>query len=58
METEEKARTLRHRVEIKLSEEQKALIARAAALTKQGLSEFVRYAAESAAREVVSRSER
>ena len=49
-------RATRHRIEIKVSEEQKALFARAADASKQGISEFVRSAAEGAAREVLSRS--
>jgi len=43
----------RHRIEIKVSEEQKDLIARAAAATRQGISEFVRAAAERAATEAL-----
>jgi len=45
----------RHRIEIKVSAEQKELIARAAAFSKTGISEFVRTAAERAARETLSR---
>lgn len=47
----------RHRVEVKLSEEQKDVITRGAALAKQGLSEFVRTAAENAARDLISRAD-
>lgn len=43
----------RHRIEIKLSAEQKDLIVRGAAAAKQGISEFVRAAAERAARAVL-----
>jgi hypothetical protein len=43
----------RFRVEIKVSEAQKELIIRAAAVSKQGLSEFVRISAEQAARKVL-----
>lgn len=46
--------TKRHRIEIKVSEEQKDLIARAAEIARQGISEFVRAAAERAARELIS----
>ncbi len=53
--TEQKPdRPTRHRVEIKLSEEQKDLIARGAALARQGISEFVRSAAERAARDLIA----
>ena len=48
-------RSARHRIEIKLSEEQKATIVRGAALAKQGVSSFVRDAAERAARELISK---
>jgi len=43
----------RHRIEIKVSEKQKDLIARAAAAKGQGISEFVRTAAEHAATEAL-----
>jgi uncharacterized protein (DUF1778 family) len=49
------ART-RHRIEIKVSESQKDLITRGAAAAKQGISEFVRLAAERAANEALQRS--
>ncbi len=45
----------RHRIEIKVSEAQKDLISRAAAAQGKGLSEFVRTAAEAAARDAVAR---
>jgi uncharacterized protein (DUF1778 family) len=45
----------RHRIEIKVSESQKDLITRAAAAKKTGLSEFVRNAAEAAARDILSK---
>lgn len=45
----------RHRIEIKVSQEQKALIVRAAELAGVGVSEFVRSAAERAARAAVSK---
>jgi uncharacterized protein (DUF1778 family) len=48
----------RHRIEIKLSEEQKDAIVRGAALAKQGVSEFVRSAAERAARELLAKERR
>ena len=44
----------RYRIEIKVSAEQKDLIVRGAAAAKQGISEFVRSAAEKAAREALS----
>jgi len=43
----------RHRIEIKVTEAQKDLIARAAAARKQGVSEFVRSCAEKAAAEIL-----
>jgi len=52
---ESKLTATRHRIEIKVSEEQKALIARAAEAAKQGISEFVRSAAEKAALATLSR---
>lgn len=52
--SEPKTTPSRHRIEIKVSEEQKELIARGAAAAKQGISEFVRSAAERAAREALS----
>jgi uncharacterized protein (DUF1778 family) len=48
-------RPSRHRIEIKVSKEQKDMIARGAALAKQGVSEFVRRAAELAARDLISK---
>jgi uncharacterized protein (DUF1778 family) len=44
----------RYRVEVKLSQDEKNLISKAAALSGVGISAFVRGAAERAAREVVS----
>lgn len=55
MENVEKDRPTRHRIEIKVSEEQKALFNRAADVSRQGVSEFVRCAAERAARELLAR---
>jgi uncharacterized protein (DUF1778 family) len=52
---EKSGRPIRHRIEIKVSPEQKELIKQGAALAKQGVSEFVRSAAESAARELMLR---
>ena len=43
----------RYRIEIKVTEEQKDLITRAAAARKLGMSEFVRNCAEKAAREIL-----
>lgn len=43
----------RYRIEIKLSEQEKALIVQGAELTGKGVSAFVRDAAERAAREVI-----
>jgi uncharacterized protein (DUF1778 family) len=43
----------RYRLEIKVSEEQKGLIARGAAAAGKGISEFVRSAAEKAATEAL-----
>jgi uncharacterized protein (DUF1778 family) len=48
-------RPTRQRIEIKVSEEQKETIVRAAALANQGVSSFVRDAAERAARELISK---
>lgn len=45
----------RHRIEIKMTEGQKDLIARAAAARGQGLSEFVKHATEAAAHETLAR---
>jgi uncharacterized protein (DUF1778 family) len=56
MENAEKPRAARHRIEIKLSEAQKNSIVKAASLAKQGVSEFVRRAAEAAANEIISRN--
>jgi len=55
---EKPARPIRHRIEIKLSAEQRELIDEGAALAKQGVSEFVRSAAERIARELISRRTR
>ena len=44
----------RYRIEIKLSADEKALITRGAAVTKQSLAEFVRTAAENAAKAALS----
>jgi len=49
-----KAPATRHRIEIKVSEEQKDVIVRGAELARQGISEFVRTAAERAARELIA----
>lgn len=48
----------RYRIEVKVTEAQKTLIARGAAAVGQGLSEFVRTAAEKAATEAVAREGR
>jgi uncharacterized protein (DUF1778 family) len=48
-------RPTRHRIEIKLSEDQKETITRGASLAKQGVSEFVRSVAEKAARDLISK---
>jgi uncharacterized protein (DUF1778 family) len=53
---EPEAPKTRHRIEIKVSETQKDLITRGAAAAKQGISEFVRQAAERAANEALKRS--
>lgn len=50
MESTPEERRNRYRIEIKLTEAEKDLIARGAAARKQGLSQFVRSAAEDAAR--------
>jgi len=50
-----RGRPPRHRIEIKLSEGEKQTIVRGAALAKQGVSAFVRWAAEQAARELISK---
>lgn len=47
------SRATRHRIEIKVSEEQKTTIARAAERSGVGVSEFVRRAAENAANAVL-----
>lgn len=52
----EPGRGSRHRIEIKVSKDQKDTIVRGAALAKQGLSEFVRSAAERAARDLISKN--
>jgi len=49
---------IRHRIEIKVSEQEKDLIVRAAGLAKQGISEFVRSAVERAARELIAKREK
>ena len=46
----------RYRIEIKVTEAQKDLIARGAAEVRQGISEFVRAAAEKAARDALKGS--
>ena len=46
---------VRYRIEIKISGEQKKLITEAAAAARQGISEFVRNAAEHAARDLLSK---
>lgn len=46
--------TPRLRIELKVSREQKELFERAAAASRQGISEFVRAAAERAARQIIS----
>jgi uncharacterized protein (DUF1778 family) len=51
---DESAPQKRHRIEIKVNEAQKNLIARGAAAAKQGISEFVRLAAERAAHDALS----
>jgi hypothetical protein len=53
--TERVSASARHRIEIKVSEQQKALIVRAAEIAGVGVSEFVRSAAERAARAAVSK---
>lgn len=54
METnKEKERPARYRIEIKLSKEEKQIIVRGAELANQGVSAFVRSAAERAARELM-----
>ena len=57
MENTERTSAPRHRIEIKLSAEQKDLIVRGAEAAKQGVSEFVRGAAERAAREALRRTQ-
>lgn len=49
----EARRLVRHRIEVKVTGEQKDLIARAAAASRKGISEFVRDAAEKAAQETL-----
>jgi hypothetical protein len=46
----------RHRIEIKVTEAQKSLIIRAAAASRQGISEFVREVTERAATEVLNKN--
>jgi uncharacterized protein (DUF1778 family) len=55
MENAEPQRPTRLRIEVKVSEEQKDIITRAADIAKQGVSEFVRSAAERAARDLLSK---
>jgi hypothetical protein len=55
MDTEKDAPRSRHRIEIKLNEEQKMLIVRGAQAAGVGISEFVRSAAEAAARAALSK---
>lgn len=50
------ATATRHRIEIKLTAEQKDLIVRGAAAARQDISEFVRAAAENAARRALGES--
>lgn len=54
MEEGQKPGAVRHRIEIKLSQDQKELIVSAAAMENVGVSEFVRSASEQAARKVLS----
>jgi uncharacterized protein (DUF1778 family) len=58
MDSAEKSMPIRHRIEIKVSEQEKDLIVRAAGLAKQGISEFVRSAVERAARELIAKREK
>jgi uncharacterized protein (DUF1778 family) len=58
MEAIEQPRVTRHRIEIKVSQQEKDLIVRAAGLAKQGLSEFVRTVVERAAREQIAALEK
>ena len=53
MDNEKKPIT-RHRIEIKVSESQKNVIAQAADISKVGVAEFVRRAAEQTAMQVIS----
>jgi uncharacterized protein (DUF1778 family) len=55
---ETKSKSSRLRIEVKVSAEQKDLFERAATLAKQGVSEFVRSAAEKAARDLTGKSSR
>jgi len=48
-------RPTRHRIEIKVSKDQKETIAKGAALAKQGISEFVRNAAERFAKDLLAK---
>lgn len=52
---QKQGRITRRRIEIKVSEEQRNLITRGAALAKQGISEFVRTVAEREARDLIAR---
>lgn len=54
MQEAERPKT-RHRIEIKVTEAQKELITQGAAAVRQGISEFVREAAERAAAEALKR---
>jgi len=60
METDGKAAPVRaiarHRIEIKVSDSQKDLIARAAEVKGKGLSDFVRSAAEEAAKAALAKN--
>lgn len=58
MDTTGKPPPTRHRIEIKVSEQEKDLIVSAAALAKQGISEFVRTVVERAAREQIALREK
>ena len=52
-DSDTQSKSARYRIEIKLTAEQKELITRGAAASRLGLSEFVRNAAERAARDVL-----
>jgi uncharacterized protein (DUF1778 family) len=55
MDADKAAGRTRHRIEIKVSEEQKNLIRRGAEAANQGISEFVLSAAERSAKDALSR---